>query len=88
MKPRRQGPFDESRSQKALPDTGRTGDEQIVPVLDPPARAQGEDLGTVQTATMFEVDVFQRCGRVAQLGRAQASGELAVLPGRPFFIHQ
>ena len=68
------GAFDESRSQKTLSDAGRTGDEKIVPVLDPPAGAQGEDLGTVQTATMFEVDVFQRCRRVAQLRRAQASG--------------
>ena len=59
-----------------------------MPVLDPRAGAQGEDLGTVQTATMFEVDVFQRCRRIAQLGRSQAPSELAVLPGRPFLVHQ
>ncbi len=55
-------------------------------IEDPSTRAQGEDLGTIQTATMFEVDVFQRCGAVAQLRHTQTTGELAVLSGCPLLI--
>ena len=80
------GAFDESRSQKTFPDAGRAGNDEIMPVLDPSTRAQGKDLGTVQAATMFEVDVFQRCGAVAQLRHTQTPGELAVLSGCPLLI--
>ena len=63
------GPLDEGATQEALPDARGSGDDQIMPFGDPATGAQRQDLGPVQIAAVFEVDVFQR-GRIAELGRA------------------
>ena len=65
----------------------RPGDDQIMPLADPAAGTQRQDLVPVQIAAVFEVHVFQR-GRIAELGRTRTAGELALLAEGPFRIDQ
>ena len=56
-------------------------------VRDPGAAAQGEDLLAVEPARVGEVDGLER-GGIAELGRLQPPGQLALLPGGPLGVDQ
>ena len=54
---------------------------------DPRTAAETQDLLPVEPARRGEVDGFER-RRIAELGRAQPPGELALLAGTPFRVDQ
>ena len=80
-------PLNEGTGKEALADAGGAGDEQIVVVGDPGAAAQGEDLLAVEPAGVGEVDGLER-GGIAELGRLQPPGQLALLAGGPLGVDQ
>ncbi len=77
----------ERACQPALADTGRPGDDQIIARGNPVTRDQLHEQCAVKTAGAAIVDVFG-CRVVAQLGEAQAGGQLAVVPEAPFPVEQ
>ena len=87
MKPRRQAPFDESASEKTLPDAAGPGDDQVVALGDPGAGAEGEDLLAVEATRVGEVDGLER-GREAELGGVESPLQLALLAGGPLGVDE
>ena len=72
--------FDEGAGDEALADAARSRDDHVVALSDPRAGAEREDLLAIEPARVGEVDGLER-RRVAQLGRAEAPVELALLAG-------
>ena len=81
------GPFDERATEEALSDPGRADQDQVVAFGDPRAGAQRQDLLAVEPAWMGEVDGLEG-GRMAQLGGAEPSLQLALLAGRPLGVDE
>jgi len=79
--------LDEGRGEPGFPDAGRPGDQQMVVIADPAARAEAQDHLAAEPAWRAEIDVFERRG-IAQLRVAQALRQFPGFPGGPLGVDQ
>ena len=82
------GALHKRAGQVGLPAARRSGDQQVMLILDPVAASEAEYLLAIQTARVLEVNVLKRCRLVARLGRAQPTAQLALLTGSPLAVDQ
>ena len=66
---------------------GRAGDDDVLVMLDPVARAELVDQRAFQSAGRTEVEVFD-AGGLFQSGVSRAGGQRAVLPPKPLAFDQ
>jgi len=75
------------RGEPGFTDAGRSGDQQMMVIADPPARAEAQDHVAREAAGRAEIDIFERRG-IPQLRMAQALSQFPGFTGGPFRVDE